>query len=136
MSQNTELQTMIESARKAFNNAYAPYSQFKVGAAVISSNGNIYSGCNIENASYGLTNCAERNAIGQAATAADLDLKSVVIFTETEKLTPPCGACRQVIAEFIDGDGCVTAINHKGESQVWTVSQLLPDAFTPKDLNI
>ena len=80
---------------------YAPYSNFHVGAAAVSINGNVVKGCNVENASYGLTTCAERNCIAQAVVQEDSELQALVVYTKQEKLTPPCGACRQVIAEFM-----------------------------------
>lgn len=126
---------LILNAKQAFKNAYAPYSNFHVGAAALTENNTIVCGCNVENASYGLTVCAERNCIAQAVIAGQTSFKTLVIYTEQEKLVPPCGACRQVIAEFFDQDAQITAINHLGEQMHWTVAQLLPDAFTPKFLN-
>ena len=128
------LTLMIEQARQAYNNAHAPYSKFRVGAASISKSGEIYPGCNVENASYGLTVCAERNSIGHAVVKGDKELEAIVIYTEEERLTPPCGACRQVISEFLAADAAVIATNHLGQTKQWTVSQLLPDAFTPEFL--
>jgi len=122
------------AAKEAFNKAYAPYSNFHVGAAALTKQGNIVQGCNVENASYGLTVCAERNCIGQAVINGEQHFQMIVIYTEQDKLTPPCGACRQVIAEFFEQSAPVIALNHKNEQQVWSVEQLLPDAFTPKDL--
>ena len=127
-------QAQIEKAHLAYKNAYAPYSHFFVGAAAMTASGTIVSGCNVENASYGLTICAERNCIAQAVVAGEQTFESIVIYTEQEKLTPPCGACRQVIAEFFEPSAQVMATNHLGQQQIWTVAQLLPDAFTPKDL--
>ncbi|MGB1199193.1 MAG: cytidine deaminase [Thalassotalea sp.] len=126
---------LIISAKNAFNNAYAPYSNFHVGAAALTEKNTIVSGCNVENASYGLTVCAERNCIAQAVIAGETLFKTLVIYTEQEKLVPPCGACRQVIAEFFNQDAVISAINHLGQQQHWTVAELLPDAFTPKFLN-
>jgi len=122
------------AAKSAYNNAYAPYSEFKVGSAALTSDNTIVSGCNVENASYGLTVCAERNCISQAVIQGKQAFKLIVIYTEQDKLTPPCGACRQVIAEFFEQNAPVVAFNHKDEQRVWQVSQLLPDAFTPKFL--
>jgi cytidine deaminase len=126
---------LIVNAKQAYINAYAPYSNFHVGAAALTQNNKIVCGCNVENASYGLTVCAERNCIAQAVIAGETSFKALVIYTEQEKLVPPCGACRQVIAEFFEQDAQITAINHLGEQMHWTVAQLLPDAFTPKFLN-
>jgi len=125
---------LIAAAKEAFQKAYAPYSKFHVGAAALTAKGKIVKGCNVENASYGLTNCAERSCINNAVVNGEQSFKVIVIYTEQDKLTPPCGACRQVIAEFFDQSAPVIAVNHKNEQQTWTVQQLLPDAFTPKDL--
>lgn len=125
---------LIAAAKDAYNKAYAPYSNFHVGAAAITINDNIVQGCNVENASYGLTVCAERNCISNAVINGEQEFKVIVIYTEQEQLTPPCGACRQVISEFFNSDAPVVAVNHKNKQKVWTVSELLPDAFTPKQL--
>jgi cytidine deaminase len=122
------------AAKEAYEKAYAPYSNFHVGAAAFTTQGTIVQGCNVENASYGLTVCAERNCISQAVINGEQSFQMIVIYTEQDKLTPPCGACRQVIAEFFEQSAPVIAVNHKNEQQVWSVAQLLPDAFTPKDL--
>lgn len=127
-------QKQIEAAREAYTKAYAPYSNFHVGAAALTESGKVVQGCNVENASYGLTVCAERNCMAQAIIQGERSIKSVVVYTEQENLTPPCGACRQVIAEFIPEHGEVMSINHLGDSKVWTVAELLPNAFTPKSL--
>jgi len=125
---------LIAAAKDAYHRAYAPYSKFHVGSAALTAQGNVVKGCNVENASYGLTVCAERNCISNAVINGEQHFKVIIIYTEQDKLTPPCGACRQVIAEFFEQSAPVIAINHKNEQQVWTVQQLLPDAFTPKDL--
>ncbi|GAW97259.1 MULTISPECIES: cytidine deaminase [Colwellia] len=128
------LDEVIAAAKAAYQLAYAPYSNFHVGAAALTANGNIVKGCNVENASYGLTVCAERNCISQAVINGEQQFQLIVIYTEQDKLTPPCGACRQVIAEFFEQSAPVLAVNHKNERKTWTVQELLPDAFTPKDL--
>ncbi len=125
---------LVSAAKEAYDSAYAPYSNFHVGSAALTTNGNIVKGCNVENASYGLTICAERNCINNAVVNGEQSFQMIVIYTEQDKLTPPCGACRQVIAEFFNQSAPVIAINHKNEQQVWSVAQLLPDAFTPQDL--
>jgi len=125
---------LVALAKTAYNNAYAPYSNFHVGAAAITESGNMVSGCNVENASYGLTVCAERNCIAQAVISGETKFKTLVIYTEEEKLTPPCGACRQVIVEFFSQKATISATNHLGETKHWTVEELLPNAFTPQDL--
>lgn len=131
---NKEFSQLVSHAKVAFDRAYAPYSNFHVGAAALTTSGKIVSGCNVENASYGLTVCAERNCIAQAVINGEQAFKTLVVYTEQEKLTPPCGACRQVITEFFDSSAKITAVNHLNVSKTWTVEELLPDAFTPKDL--
>lgn len=94
------LDELVRRARHASTNAYIPYSHFPVGAVVVSSAGNFYEGCNVENASYGLTICAERNAIFRMIASGDKEIATIVVFTPTNSPSAPCGACRQVIAEF------------------------------------
>ncbi len=134
----SEITLLINAAKQAFNKAYAPYSHFKVGSAALTTTGKIVQGCNVENASYGLTVCAERNCIAQGviqhSESAALAFSTLVVYTEQDKLTPPCGACRQVIVEFLSPDAKVMAVNHVNNQKTWTVAQLLPDAFTPSDL--
>jgi cytidine deaminase len=125
---------LIVAAKKAFDNAYAPYSHFHVGAAAYTEKQVLVSGCNVENASYGLTVCAERNCIAQAVIKGEQKFTTMVIYTEQEKLTPPCGACRQVIVEFFEPNAKIVAVNHLKQHKEWQVCELLPDAFTPKDL--
>lgn len=134
ITDSAQFKDVVAAAKLAFQRAYAPYSKFHVGAAALTTNNNIVAGCNVENASYGLTVCAERNAIQSAVAKGEQAFKFIVIYTEQEKLTPPCGACRQVIAEFFEQDAPVFAVNHLSDSVEWTVQQLLPDAFTPKNL--
>ena len=126
---------LISKAKKAASKAYAPYSKFYVGAAAISNEDKIYTGCNVENASYGLTVCAERNCLSFAINQASSTITALLVYTEQEKLTPPCGACRQVIAEFLSQDALVASANHLDHLKVWTVAELLPDAFTPQLLS-
>jgi cytidine deaminase len=129
-----KLLTLVNAAKEGFENAYAPYSNFHVGAAALTANGKVVKGCNVENASYGLTVCAERNCLAQGVISGEKSFSAIVIYTNQEKLTPPCGACRQVIVEFLAPDALVMAVNHNNDKQQWTVNELLPDAFTPKDL--
>lgn len=131
--------SLVEQAKQASYKAYAPYSQFQVGAAALMADNSIVQGCNVENASYGLTICAERNCIAHAVIgkhSSDIktEFTAIVIYTEQEKLTPPCGACRQVISEFFPANAQVMAANHLNQQKIWSVQQLLPDAFLPKDL--
>jgi cytidine deaminase len=134
MKENQSIKLLIKHAKLAYGNAYAPYSNFHVGASALTTSGAIVSGCNVENASYGLTVCAERNCIAQAVIQGEQTFKTLVIYTEEKKLTPPCGACRQVIVEFFESDSVIMAVNHENDTKEWTVAELLPDAFTPKDL--
>src|SRR5882757_5866825 len=114
-----------KTARAAAKSAYAPYSKFRVGAAILTESGKIYSGCNVENASYGLCNCAERTAIFTAAAAGERKLKAVVVYTATHFPTMPCGACRQVINEF-GPDALVTSICDTSARIETTLPALLP----------
>ncbi len=123
---------LIQKAKEAMKNAYAPYSQFHVGAALLTKSGKIYVGANVENASYGLTNCAERTAIFSAVANGERDFDTLVVIADTEKPVAPCGACRQVMAEF--GNFKVILANLKGEVFETTVDELLPYAFDKEDL--
>ena len=123
---------LIEMAKKARDNAYAPYSNFKVGAALLTEDGEIFTGANVENASYGLSICAERVAVFKAVSEGKRKFKAIAVVADTEKPTPPCGACRQVLAEF--GDLEVIMANLKGDVKVMKLSELLPEAFMPEDL--
>lgn len=119
------------AAQQAAAQAYAPYSKFPVGVAVLAASGKIYSGCNVENASYGGTVCAERNAIAAAVVAGERKFSALMVYTPQAMLTPPCGICRQVIAEFFTPDAPVASCNHLQQQQHWTLGELLPAAFTP-----
>ncbi|PFQ69545.1 cytidine deaminase [Bacillus cereus] len=124
----------IEEANKMLSKAYIPYSKFPVGATLVTKEGKIYTGCNIENASYGLCNCAERTAIFKAVSEGERDFSYLVITGETDGPISPCGACRQVIAEFCDPKMPVLLTNVKGDEKEVTVEQLLPGAFSIEDL--
>ena len=119
------------AAQQAAAQAYAPYSKFPVGVAVLAQSGKIYTGCNVENASYGGTVCAERNAIAAAVVAGERTFTAVMVYTPQDKLTPPCGICRQVIAEFFTPDAPIASCNHLHQQQNWSLGELLPAAFTP-----
>ncbi len=123
-----EIQELILQARNAREKAYAPYSKFKVGAALLTGTGKIYNGGNVENSSYGLSICAERVAILKAVSAGELKLKLMVIYTDTEELTSPCGACRQVLSEF-NPKLEVILVNKKGEMKALNLEKLLPEPF-------
>lgn len=127
-------EALLQAAKKASGRAYAPYSQFGVGAALRTVAGNLFVGCNVENASYGLTMCAERNAVGVAVAAegAAMRVAALAVFVQAGKAFPPCGACRQVIAEFAAPDVCVLydcSNPDAGGAVRTTVGALLPDAF-------
>lgn len=124
---------MIEAAKDVRTRAYAPFSNFKVGASVETEDGKIYTGCNIESASFGLTVCAERVAIWKAVSEGHMKFKQVAVVVDTEELTPPCGVCRQIIWEFC-GDIPVTLANLHGESETVQMRDLLPRAFDSKFL--
>ncbi len=126
---------LIEKAKEARKRAYVPYSKFEVGAAITTKSGKLYTGVNIENASYGLTNCAERTAIFKAVSEGDLDLDSIAIVADTEGPVAPCGACRQVMVEFFSPKAKVYLANLKGDKLETTIEELLPGAFTQEDLN-
>jgi cytidine deaminase len=124
---------LIEAARAASRHAYCPYSGFRVGAAVLAGSGKIYAGCNIENASYGLTICAERSALAAAVTAGEKELRAVVVYTPTPTPTAPCGACRQALNEFGPAMPVLCACDG-AERMETTLAELLPAAFGPKNL--
>ncbi len=124
---------LIKAATDARENAYAPYSNFRVGAAVEAENGDIYIGCNVESASYGLTVCAERVAIWKGISVGEKRFKQIAVVVDTEELTPPCGVCRQIIWEFC-GDVPVILANLHGKSETVMMSELLPRAFDSKFL--
>ena len=116
-------------AKAASDNAYAPYSKFSVGAALITSDGSLFTGCNVENASYGLSICAERNAIFKMVSAGHRKLRMMVIYTPTMKPTAPCGACRQVIYEFGTGAEIISFCDGD-EVLTSSIKELLPGAFS------
>lgn len=118
---------LIDIAWKAREQAYAPYSEFRVGAALLATNGTVFPGCNVENISYGLTNCAERVAIGAAVVSGCREFEKVVIVADTNEPVSPCGACRQVLAEF--GVNFIILANRQG-SLDFSLEELLPRAST------
>jgi cytidine deaminase len=119
---------LLEAALRAREHAHAPYSKFRVGAAVEDEHGNIYTGCNIENASFGLTICAERVAVFKAMSEGVRRFRRVAVAAETEVLTPPCGPCRQILWEFC-GNVEITLVNPAGRTETFRTSELLPRAF-------
>ena len=124
---------LIKAATEVRERAYAPYSNFKVGAAVRTKEGKIYTGCNVESASYGLTVCAERVAIWKAVSEGETEFIEVAVVADTHELTPPCGVCRQIIWEFC-GDIPVTFANLHDKTETVKMSELLPRAFDTKFL--
>ena len=130
-----EYKDLIERAFSAMAHAYAPYSKYHVGACIKTKDGNFIPGVNIENASYGLTNCAERSAVFAAYSLGyrKEDIEMIAIVSDGEKLAAPCGACRQVLVELLDGDTPIILSNHK-EEKVTNIKELLPMSFTSEDV--
>ncbi|KAA9014547.1 cytidine deaminase [Niallia endozanthoxylica] len=128
-----DIQTLLDQAIEARKKAYAPYSKFQVGAALLTKDNQVFLGCNIENASYGLTNCAERTAIFKAVSEGRKEIEAIVVVGDTEGPIAPCGACRQVMAEFCDKDTKIILANLNGSKAETTIDQLLPGAFSLKD---
>ena len=120
---------LFKVANEAKENAYAPYSNFKVGAALLSKTGKIYSGCNIENASYSLTCCAERVAIFNAISQGETEFDTFIITSNTKAPIAPCGACRQVMNEFFDENVTIVLTNQTNKRKELSIKQLLPYAF-------
>ncbi|MDO9391804.1 MAG: cytidine deaminase [bacterium] len=124
---------LVKVAKEAKQKAYAPYSKFKVGAALLAKSGKVYTGCNVENASYGLTCCAERNAVFQAVGRGERDFIAIAIVSDSPEPTAPCGACRQVLHEFSPELEVIMA-GAKGKVRTRKLKELLPDSFGPKSL--
>lgn len=123
-------QELIMQAKLAMEQAYAPYSRFRVGAALLSASGRIYRGCNIENAAYSPTICAERTAVVKAVSEGERQFKALAVVAETEEVITPCGVCRQVLAEFFDDQVVILLANAGGQVRKTNLSELLPGAFT------
>ena len=128
-----EKDELIREALAARGKAYVPYSQFQVGAALATRDGKVYHGCNVENASFGLTNCAERTAIFKAISEGATEITQVVVYTPTGEPTTPCGACRQVIREFGKNAKCVSICDSEQRLET-TLEALLPQSFGPEYL--
>ena len=127
---------LINLAIESREKAYSPYSNFKVGAAVLFENGKIYTGCNIENASYGATNCAERTAIFNAVSDGGRVLKAIALIGDPSNYTYPCGICRQVMSEFAEsGDVKIYIVKNSTDYIETTLEEILPGSFTKKDLD-
>lgn len=125
------LSNLEEAAKQVSHNAYAPYSSFPVGASLLAEDGEIYVGCNVENASFGLTNCAERAALFTAVAdgRGRGDFAALMLYTPGETCHSPCGACRQVLREFFAPDVLIYSTCDTGEVVAWTMEELLPDSF-------
>jgi len=126
---------LIDEAKKAREMAYVPYSKFKVGAALLTKDGKVYRGCNIENAAYSMCNCAERTALFKAYSEGDKEYAALVVVADTDRPVSPCGACRQVISELCPKEMKVILTNLKNNIQELTVEELLPGAFSSEYLH-
>lgn len=132
-----EFAELIQKAKKAKEQAYAPYSGFHVGAALLCKDGTIFTGCNIENSAYGPTNCAERTAIFKAVSEGFREFEAIAIISDSKQPTAPCGVCRQVMAEFCDPETFrIILMNGAGEIREYLLKELLPLGFTGKALEI
>lgn len=129
-------ETLTKIANDMLDIAYVPYSKFPVGAALLTNDGEVFTGCNIENASFSLTNCAERTAIFKAVSEGVHDFSKIVVTANSEGPISPCGACRQVIAEFCSPEMPVILTNRAGVTRETTVGELLPGAFTENDMDV
>jgi len=129
----TVVRRLEKAARQAAKASYSPYSKFRVGAAILAGSGKVYSGTNVENASYGLCNCAERTAIFTAVAAGERTVRAVAVYTPTRGATSPCGACRQVINEFGPEALVISVCDGKDRIET-TLDRLLPAAFGPRNL--
>jgi cytidine deaminase len=127
------LEELVQVATSAMRQAYAPYSNFRVGAALLTRSGDIFRGCNVENAAYPSGLCAERGAVMSAVAHGQRDLLLLALVTEAEEPTPPCGQCRQVLAEFAPALDIVS-VGRAGVSRRWTMTDLLPSPFLPASL--
>ncbi|MHB8418938.1 MAG: cytidine deaminase [Myxococcales bacterium] len=123
------LEELVESAARIREHAYAPYSRFKVGAAVLASSGRIFTGCNVENCSYGLALCAERGAVAAAVAAGETRLEAAAVVTGSEEPSPPCGMCLQTLAEFGRPDSPIVLVNLRGIRRRLSLRDLMPHAF-------
>lgn len=124
-----DYEKMLQMAEDASKNAYVPYSKFPVGACVLCESGNVYTGCNFENSSFGLTICAERNAVGTAIANGERKIKAVAVFSPNMANCTPCGACRQVLDEFKSENGLDIITKTEAGVKVYTINELLPECF-------
>ncbi|MBM7599084.1 cytidine deaminase [Virgibacillus halotolerans] len=126
---------LIEEAKQIRENAHVPYSKFRVGAALLTKSGKVYKGCNIENAAYSVSCCAERVAIFKAISAGDTEFKEIAVAADTKRPVPPCGSCRQVMSEFFDGSVNIHLSNLNADTKTITMEELLPFSFKLSDLD-
>ena len=132
--EETQIQELIEKAISMMDHSYSPYSHFHVGAALLAKNGNVYGGCNIENAAYPATNCAERTAFFKAVSEGERDFTAIAISGDADDYLYPCGVCRQVMSEFCKADTFqVILVKEDGTYKIFTLEELLPGAFTEKE---
>ncbi|WP_147802941.1 cytidine deaminase [Alkalicoccus halolimnae] len=131
----TSKESLLKQAVNARKNAYVPYSNFPVGAALQAENGEVFTGCNIENAAYSMCNCGERTAIFKAVSEGVREFSAIAVCADTEGPVSPCGACRQVMAELLQQNTIVYLTNLKGDVEETTVASLLPGAFSKEDLH-
>ena len=131
-----QLTRLKKKAKEAASRSYSPYSEFRVGAAVVGESGRVYSGCNVENASFGLTQCAERSALTAAISAGEAagSLRCLVLYIPGQQAHPPCGACRQVMRELMAEDSVVYSYCDSGDMRSWSANDYLPDPFMPENL--
>ncbi|MCD7981143.1 MAG: cytidine deaminase [Clostridiales bacterium] len=127
---DSDIKRLISAAEQAKTHAYVPYSGFHVGAALLCADGSVYTGCNIENASYSVTNCAERTALFRAVSEGHRSFSAIAVVSDSEENTPPCGACRQALAEFCEPDFVILMCGADLRFQQTTLGELLPFAFS------
>ncbi len=125
---------LVDYAIEAHKSAYAPYSKFKVGVAILGSDEKIYVGCNVENASFPEGTCAEASALSAMVIAGCTEIKKVVVYAEGKQITTPCGGCRQKISEFSEPDVVIVCVNSEGNKFAMTIQELLPGAFRAENL--
>jgi len=126
---------LLQIAHKAKKNSYSPYSKFRVGAVLVTDEGNMYTGVNVENSSYGLTNCAERTAVFKAVTEGEKKFRTIVLVSDAEDFISPCGACRQVLMEVCGKDLEVVMSNNQNEIRILKLEELLPLSFNKEHLD-
>ncbi|WP_406944039.1 cytidine deaminase [Halobacillus sp. SY10] len=130
-----ESNQLINEAKKIREKAYVPYSKFPVGAALVTKDGTLYTGCNIENAAYPVTCCAERVAIFKAVSDGHDKFKELAVVADTKRPVPPCGSCRQVMSEFFQSDVKIHTTNLHGDTKTFTMEEILPFSFSSADLS-